>query len=273
MFSTKSSATCYSGSCGLCSSCVGEGNKYIFPEIVIGPAEQEEALRWMHRNKVRKQFKELKDIDIPSLLEEEQRREERLKEEKLRQEERKKQVNTMRIADEYEEFESGDYQKRMKELVEGTISDYQSGEVVPATYLSFGRAIGVDMEGTYEVEAGYLYDADKFNRVDNLSNEKFQEYTEKFSLYKEKMSELITKYDWNFQNDPGKIPLTVDHEGKQYTLIQDTICALCDDPECTMIAHCCLEQDTYGIISDYYSGVPIYTHNKKHELCALCILK
>ena len=272
MFSKNSSSTCYSGACGLCSSCVGEGNKYIFPAIVKGAAEQEEGMRLLYRNKVRKQFKELKSIVTPMGLQEGILREERLKEEQRLLEERKK-LNTMNIADEYEEFGPGDYEKRMKELVEGIILDYQPGDVVPATYLSFGRDIGAEMEGTYEVEAGYLYDADKFNRVDNLSNEQFQEYIGRFPVYKEKMSALITKYDWNYQNDPGKIPLTVDHEGKQYTLIQDTICALCDDPECTMIAHCCLEQDTYGIISDYYSGVPIYTHNKEHELCALCILK
>ena len=188
---------------------------------------------------------------------------------------KQKRENTMRIEREYEDFEDGgDYEKRMKELVEETISGYKYGEdPIPAKYLSFGRTMGVEMDGRYEVEGGYFYDADKFNRVDNLSNEEYQDYTEKFSIYKEKMDALIIQYGWKHKGEPGEIPLTVEHEGKQYTLIQDTPCALCDDPECTMISHCCLEQDPFGVISDYYSGTPIYTHKKKHELCALCILK
>jgi hypothetical protein len=279
MFSEKSSATCYSGSCGLCTSCAGGGKTYVFPEAVTSSKESNELLKWgktlLHQKRVRKQFNELKSIGIRGSRVDEKLKEERLKEEQRRNEElTKKRENTMRIADEYGEFEESDYEKRMKELVEETISGYKSGEdPIPAKYISFGRTIGVEMDGLYEVEEGYFYDADKFNRVDNLSNEEYHAYTEKFSIYKEKMDALIIQYGWKHQEDPGEIPLKVEHKGEQYTLIQDTICALCDDPECAMISHCCLEQDTFGGISDYYSGTPIYTHKKKHELCALCILK
>ena len=68
------------------------------------------------------------------------------------------------------------------------------------------------------------------------------------------------------------------------TLIETTGGQMCDDPECTMIGHCAIENEDrntdgapceflFNGISEYYKQVPIYTKNKNHELCALCILE
>jgi len=38
-----------------------------------------------------------------------------------------------------------------------------------------------------------------------------------------------------------------------------------------MIAHCILEE--WGDGPDYYGTLPIYTRNKDHELCAICVSK
>ena len=94
----------------------------------------------------------------------------------------------------------------------------------------------------------------------------------------------ITVYINKYPGQPGSIPKFVDTENGRYTLIEQRLGQMCDDPECTMIGHCVIEDEErnsvdapyeflFNEMSEYYKTLPIYTKNKNHELCALCLLK
>ena len=101
--------------------------------------------------------------------------------------------------------------------------------------------------------------------------------------FKQKMANLAKKYNYKYPEKPGSIPKYVDTENGRYTLIEETGGQMCDDLECTMIGHCVIKNDEdsynpgteffYSEMSEYYKTLPIYTKNKNHELCALCLLK
>ena len=108
----------------------------------------------------------------------------------------------------------------------------------------------------------------------DLDSDKFDDYVRQFPVFKEQIEKVMDEYGWISREIPGNMPLETMCSGEKYTLIQDEFMdVLCDDPECTLIAHCTIETDPPGLISDYYRTLPYYTHNKKHELCALCALK
>ena len=89
----------------------------------------------------------------------------------------------------------------------------------------------------------------------------------------------MNSYGYEYPELAGSIPKHYDLPLGRYTLIEDTGGQMCDDPECTMIGHCMIKQDeviSKGLgrvdyYSDYYATLPIYTRDKDHELCALCI--
>lgn len=129
--------------------------------------------------------------------------------------------------------------------------------------------------GTYEVEeSGYLYRMEHYKSMYDLDSDKFDDYVRQFPVFKKKIEKVMDEHGWISRETPGNMPLETMYLGKKYTLIQDEFMdVLCDDPECTLIAHCTIETDPSGLISDYYRTLPYYTHNKEHELCSLCALK
>ena len=133
------------------------------------------------------------------------------------------------------------------------------------------RYMGVPLEGDIRLDNGYRFCADNFNNMDNLSTEEYNGYLSKFPKFKEEMDKLMKGYNYEYPEKPGTIPTFYDREEGRYTLIEETGGQLCDDPECTMIGHCVIDGSCE--YSDYYGLLPIYTRNKDHELCAICVSK
>ena len=237
-FSLKSSASCFSSQCGLCYSCCGE---------IGGPT-----------GRVKNNYYYPGYVDEKPLYEEDN-----------------KYTNWYK------------YQDMLKIAQEGleSVKDMYTEETPALTSELFAmREMGIPLEGSIRVQQGYLFRADHFNRMDKLSPEEFQGYVDKFPEFQEKMANLVNKYNYKYPEQPGTIPKFVDTENGRYTLIEQRMGQMCDDPECTMIGHCVIEDEErnsvdapyeflFNEMSEYYKTLPIYTKNKNHELCALCLLK
>ena len=239
-FSHKGSASCFSSQCGLCYSCCGNTGG--------GTART-----WDHKNK----------YYYPGYVDE-----------KPLYKEDNKYSNWLKYQD---------MLKIAQEKLEEVRDMYTEETPALTSELFVMREMGVPLLGSIRVQQGYLFRADHFNKMDNLSPEEFQGYVDKFPEFQKKMAELVNKYDYHYPEEPGSIPKFVDTENGRYTLIETTGGQMCDDPECTMIGHCAIENEDrntddapceflFNGISEYYKQVPIYTKNKNHELCALCIL-
>ena len=243
-FSLKSSASCFSSQCGMCHSCCGN------TDSTIGS----------HPNRIHQKYR----YYYPGYVDE-----------KPLYEEANKYTNWYK------------YQDMLKIAQEGLekVKDMYTEEIPALTSELFAmREMGVPLEGSIRVQQGYLFRADHFNRMDNLSPEEFQGYVDKFPEFQEKMANLVNKYNYKYPEQPGTIPKFVDTENGRYTLIEQRMGQMCDDPECTMIGHCVIEDEErnsvdapyeflFNEMSEYYKTLPIYTKNKNHELCALCLLK
>lgn len=243
-FSLKSSASCFSSQCGMCQSCCGN------TDSTIGS----------HPNRIHQKYR----YYYPGYVDE-----------KPLYEEDNKYTNWYK------------YQDMLKIAQEGleSVKDMYTEETPALTSELFAmREMGIPLEGSIRVQQGYLFRADHFNRMDNLSPEEFQGYVDKFPEFQEKMANLVNKYNYKYPEQPGTIPKFVDTENGRYTLIEQRMGQMCDDPECTMIGHCVIEDEErnsvdapyeflFNEMSEYYKTLPIYTKNKNHELCALCLLK
>tara|TARA_B100000579_G_scaffold2395_1_gene1849 strand:+ start:1362 stop:2087 length:726 start_codon:yes stop_codon:yes gene_type:complete len=239
-FSHKGSASCFSSQCGLCNSCCGNTGG--------GTGRT-----WDHKNK----------YYYPGYVDE-----------KHIYEEDNKYRNWWKYQD-------------MLKIAQGKLEEVRDSytEETPAltSELFAMREMGIPLEGGIRVQQGYLFRADHFNKMDNLSPEEFQGYVDKFPEFKQKMANLTKKYNYKYPEKPGSIPKYVDTENGRYILIEETGGQMCDDLECTMIGHCAIKNDEdaynpgteffYSEMSEYYKTLPIYTKNKNHELCALCLLK
>ena len=231
MFSETASPTCFSGGCGICSGCSG-GTVGYYIHPDYGVKEE--------------------PVDVKTNWEK------------------------------YREMLKASEQYRMGVDEEGTIRFVQQtltevkrlydDDVKPLQSELFAmRYMGVPLEGEIRLANGYRFCADNFNNMDNLSTEEYQGYLDKFPEFKKKMDQLMKGYNYEYPEKSGSIPKFYDREEGRYTLIEDTGGQMCDDPECTMIAHCIQEEWFDG--SDYYGTLPIYTRNKDHELCAICVSK
>ena len=243
-FSKKSSSSCFSSQCGLCSSCCGNTDGSV----------------GSHPDRIHQKYR----YYYPGYVDE-----------KPLYEENNKYTNWWK------------YQYMLKIAQEGLekVKDMYTEEIPALTSELFAmREMGVPLEGSIRVQQGYLFRADHFNRMDNLSPEEFQGYVDKFPEFQEKMANLVNKYNYKYPEQPGTIPKFVDTENGRYTLIEQRMGQMCDDPECTMIGHCVIEDEErnsvdapyeflFNEMSEYYKTLPIYTKNKNHELCALCLLK
>ena len=242
-FSHKSSASCFSSQCGLCNSCCGN------TDSIIGS----------HPSRVHQKYK----YYYPGYVDEKQ------------------------IYKEDNKYRNWWKYQDMLKIAQGKLEEVRDSytEETPAltSELFAMREMGIPLEGGIRVQQGYLFRADHFNKMDNLSPEEFQGYVDKFPEFKKKMTNLVNKYDYKYPEQPGSIPKYVDTENGRYTLIEETGGQMCDDLECTMIGHCVIKNDEdsynpgteffYSEMSEYYKTLPIYTKNKNHELCALCLLK
>ena len=130
------------------------------------------------------------------------------------------------------------------------------------------------LEGNIECDNGYYYNADIVNKQREMSDSDVWRYQSKFSSFKEEMDTLMGNYNYKSPEEPGDISKELELTDGVYSLIQETGGQACDDPECCMVLHCMQTKEGYwddGGIVDYYQRLPIYTKERKHELCALCI--
>jgi hypothetical protein len=174
-----------------------------------------------------------------------------------------------------EQYRMGEDEEETIRFVQQTLTEVKrlyDDDVKPLQSELFAmRYMGVPLEGEIRLANGYRFCSDNFNNMDNLSTEEFRGYLDKFPEFKKEMYQLMKGYNYEYPEKSGSIPKFYDREEGRYTLIEDTGGQMCDDPECTMIAHCIQEEWFDG--SDYYGTLPIYTRNKDHELCAICVSK
>lgn len=263
MFCEKATShTCYSGDCGLCHGCcygfkdITQG--YKFPIYTVD-SEKQYSEQEKKRLKIKKQFRELKSTFyiVPKKAEKEILRE-----------------SISEIKESYDDQES--YHKRLVEVTEEVLGDYEEGDELPIKYLHMASRVNPTIGGNYVCEEsdGYLFCMDHFKRMYELKTEEFDGYVRQFPVFKEKIEKLMNDHKWLSRENPGTLPTEAMYNGKKYTLIQDDNHGiLCDEKDCSMISHCTIVMDPSGAISNYYSTLPYYTHNKQHELCALCLLK
>ena len=255
-FSLKSSPSCFSSQCVLCHSCCGNTDS----SIVSHPNRIHQKYRYYYPGYVDKKPIYKEDY---------------------------KYTNFNKYKKMLEIEERGMERKEMLEIagreMERVRDMYNNENPALTSELFAMREMGIPLEGGYRVKQGYLFRADHFNRMDNLSPEEYQGYVDKFPEFKEKMKNLVNRYDYKYPEQPGSIPKYVDTEQGRYTLIENTGGQMCDNIECTMIGHCVIDNEErdvytgeeflYNSMSEYYKTLPIYTKAKNHELCALCILK
>ena len=89
--------------------------------------------------------------------------------------------------------------------------------------------------------------------------------------YQNDMRELAsTRYNFKGPENPGTIPKKIQYQDKEYTLIEETHCAVCDNPQCQEMFQYQDDRET-GLSMMFYPILPVYTHNREKELCALCL--
>ena len=246
-FSKKSSSSCFSSQCGLCSSCCGNTDGSV----------------GSHPDRIHQKYR----YYYPGYVDE-----------KPIYEEDNKYVNWCKYQGMLKIYENSLKRKSLD-----LVNMYSDDDPALTSELYAMRSLDIPLEGSIRVMQGYFFRADHFNRMDNLTPEQFQSYVDKFPEFQEKMANLVNKYNYKYPEEPGSIPKVVDTENGRYTLIEETGGQMCDDPECTMIGHCVIENEDknmedapteflYNGMAEYYKTLPIYTKNKNHELCALCIL-
>ena len=91
-----------------------------------------------------------------------------------------------------------------------------------------------------------------------------------FIDYQTHMKHLFVKYDFKNPTNPGTIPTQTIYNEKEYSLIEEIHGFTCDNTLCRHMFEYQDDKD-FGYSSFYYPSLPIYTYNKEHELCAICI--
>lgn len=233
MFSTESALTCFSGGCGICSGCSG-GTIGNFIYPDHGVTGKPT------KTKTKTNWEKYQEM--------------------------------LKISEQYHSYLN---EKKSLTFVKETLTkvkDMYDDDVKPLqSELFVMRDMGIPLEGDIILDNGYRFCADNFNNMDNLSKEDYQGYVDKFPAFKKKMDQLMKKYNYEYPEKSGTIPKSYELKEGNYTLIEDSGGQMCDDPECTMIGHCIMD---FGSEYSYYYGIlPVYTRNKEHELCALCISK
>ena len=109
------------------------------------------------------------------------------------------------------------------------------------------------------------------------------EHLSRFPHFKKDIEEHMEKYGYFCPECPGNIPKSYVRKEGIYKLMERRGPQLCDDPSCSLIAHAAIDEElfqgedmykmTHHKNSEYYQLLPVYTRNKNHELCALCVTK
>jgi hypothetical protein len=138
-------------------------------------------------------------------------------------------------------------------------------------------------EGNVRVGDGYIYDNNIKNKYESLSMDEKMELLEQFPNFGKEINEHMEGYGYFCPECPGNIPRSYVRKEGIYKLMEMRGPQLCDNPECSLIAHSAIDEGlfqdedeydmTYRINSYYYEILPVYTRNKNHELCALCVTK
>ena len=103
-----------------------------------------------------------------------------------------------------------------------------------------------------------------------ISEKEKEKWTQSMTTYKKGIGELCMRYNYQCPEKPGQIPQEVTYKEKQFTLIPETHRATCDDPECQKRFQIEYLLET-GLYATFYPILPIYTHDKQEEYCALCL--
>ena len=91
-----------------------------------------------------------------------------------------------------------------------------------------------------------------------------------FIDYQTNMKHLFIKYYFKDPTNPGTIPTQTIYNEKEYSLIEEIHGFTCDNNLCRLMFEY-QDDKELGYSSFYYPSLPIYTYNKEHELCAICI--
>ena len=140
--------------------------------------------------------------------------------------------------------------------------------------------------GKVVISGGGLFDIDTLKKQMNLTNEDYEKYFDKFETYLVEVDEKMKEYGASRgKNFRGKVPEFIKVGDEKYTLWEDDR-IMCDEPDCSLMKHCMInwdENDNYTGShppkhDSYYYGpiiasIPNYTKDKKHELCLTCALK
>ena len=84
------------------------------------------------------------------------------------------------------------------------------------------------------------------------------------------MQQLCNKYEFKSPENHGNIPEKVNFSDKEYTLIKETHCAVCDNPLCQEMFQY-QDYKELGYSAFFYPIIPVYTHNHQGEYCAKCL--
>ena len=105
----------------------------------------------------------------------------------------------------------------------------------------------------------------------NLTQKEYAEWTTSREKYDTNFRQLIIKqYDYASPEYPGSLPNIVTFNDKSYTRIKHIHGYTCDNKECQKRFQM-EDKLVTGLHMFYYPSLPIYTCNKQHELCALCL--
>lgn len=142
-----------------------------------------------------------------------------------------------------------------------------------------------DIAGKIAISGGGLFDIDVCKKQKNLKNEDYEEYFEKFNIYLERTTDEMRKYgatSFSHISQMGKIPRSFNVNGEVYTYTDDPR-VVCDNEDCNVMNHCMINWDRENNYTGeknpkhnslYYSKlisyIPKYTKNMRHELCLLC---
>jgi hypothetical protein len=138
-------------------------------------------------------------------------------------------------------------------------------------------------DGNVRGRDGYIYDFNTEDKYREFSREEKMEHLSMLPKFKKDIEEHMEKYGYFCPECPGNIPKSYVRKEGTYRLMERRGPQLCDDPACCLIAHAAIDEElfqdedmyemTHHKNSEYYQLLPIYTRNKNHELCALCVTK